>query len=188
MQVDWIALARRTIEAPKDAAEEVRALGLSRDVLWTALALSGVLNTFIVVLLFETSATPDGMPLYAASPLAMFFLITGLLVVYVHVLCWTARALGGEGDLLDLLALIVWFQFVRGAAQIVVMLTSLVLPGLALVLSFAVTLGSFWIFLNFLAVGMRLNSITQALVVFVLSGLGIIFGLAVLFSIIGFAA
>ena len=52
-----VPLAQTSIRDPQSGARAVLAMGLPRDVLWTALALVAIANAFIVLLVVNTSSS-----------------------------------------------------------------------------------------------------------------------------------
>ena len=138
MNAELVPLAQTSLRAPREAAERIAALRLPRDVLWTALALVAVLNTFLVLLAISTSAPTFELPGYFDRPLALYLLITGMTVIYVHTVYWAGLMLGGKGSLNDVLAVVIWFQVLRAVAQVAVVVLSFAVPVLGLLLSLAV--------------------------------------------------
>lgn len=185
MEHQLIALIRLSLNEPRKAAQKVLALSLDRDVLWTALALVGILNTLLVTLVIETSGSNTELPGYFDRPLALFVLITGLMVVFIHAVYWAGLVLGGQGSLMDVLALVVWFQVLRALAQVAIIVFSFLLPAAGFLLSLVVAIWGLWIFLNFLAVALNLNSLYRGIAVLAMAALGLILGLAVLVTLIG---
>ncbi|OAN76705.1 hypothetical protein A8B82_15020 [Sulfitobacter sp. EhC04] len=183
-----VQLVQTTLRAPRDAAGQIMALGLTRDVLWTALALVAVGNAALLFVIFQTSDTEFPLPGYVERPLALFVIIAGMMVIYVHGMYWAGLALGGSGSLNDVLALVIWFQILRAVAQLAIIVLSFVLPALGLLLSLAVAVWGFWIFLNFVAAAMHLASVWQALAVLIAAAVGLIFGLGILLTLIGLGA
>lgn len=183
-----VHLVQTTLRAPRDAAEQIMALALTRDVLWTALALVAVFNAALLFLIFQTSETAFQVPGYVERPLALFVIIAGMMVIYVHGMYWAGLALGGSGSLNDVLALVVWFQMLRASAQVVIIVLSMLLPALGLLLSLAVAIWGLWIFLNFVAAAMHLASIWQAFAVLIAAAVGLILGLGILLTLIGLTA
>jgi hypothetical protein len=161
---------------------------LSRDILWTALALVAVLNTFLVLLLMEISRPTMPLPSYFDAPLTLFVLLTGLMVVYIHAMYWAGLAIGGKGTLMDVLALVVWFQVLRAGAQLAVIVMTLALPSLGMLLSLVVAVWGLWIFLNFIATAMHLPSAGHGLAVLIIAAVGLVLGLGILLSVIGLVA
>jgi hypothetical protein len=183
-----LPLAQTSLRDPRAGAQAVIDQGFGRDVLWTALALVAVANTLLVLLLMRGSAPAMPMPGYADAPLALFVIIAGLLVVYVHAMYWAGLAIGGQGTLNDVLAVLVWFQALRAAAQMLVIIVSLAFPAMGLILSLVVAVWGFWIFLNFVATALNLRTVWHSLLVLVLAGVGLILGLGILLSLIGLGA
>jgi hypothetical protein len=184
----FIQMAHNTLRDPRASAVQIISMALPRDVLWTALALVAALNTFLILLLIDITGSVMVLPSYFDAPLALFVLLTGLMVVYIHAMYWTGLAIGGQGALMDVLALVVWFQVLRAVAQLAVIVLTLAIPGLGTLLSLVVAIWGLWIFLNFIAAAMNLPSVGHGLLVLVLSAVGLVLGLAVLLSIIGLSA
>ena len=185
MGIDLGQLIGTSIRAPREAAAQIVALRLERDVLWTALALVAVINTFLITLMIEFSGPVMPLPGYFTRPLALFVLIAGLTVVYVHAMYWAGLTIGGKGALMDVLAVVVWFQILRALAQVVLIAVSFLLPSLGALGSLVVAIWGFWIFLNFLSVALQLPSVWHALAVLVISFVGLILGLGVLTAVLG---
>ena len=162
--------------------------GLTRDILWTALALVAVINTFVVLLILQASEPTFALPSYFERPLALYVLIAGMMVIYVHGMYWAGLAMGGTGSLDDMLALVIWFQVLRAVAQLAVVVLSVLLPALGLLLSLVVAVWGLWIFLNFVAAALHLASVGRAFVVLVLAAIGLVFGLGILTALIGLLA
>lgn len=189
MEQTFVPLVRSSIATPREAAGEIVAMQLGRDVLWTALALAAVVNTFLILAVLELSGPTMPVPGYFNSPLALFFLVAGVTVVYVHAMYWAGLAIGGKGALMDVLAVVVWFQVLRAIAQVVIILLSLALPPLGALLSFAVAIWGFWIFLNFLAAALNLATPWHAIAVVVVAFVALVLGVGILMALIGgFAA
>ena len=188
MQPDFISLFRTSLRQPDLAAEQVIGWQLGRDVLWMALALAAIIGTGLVVLVTELTGPMMALPIDISSPIAMFVVLAGTMVVYIHLLYWTGAALGGQGTLNDVLSVVIWFQFLRIIAQVTIVVVSLALPALGLMLSFVLTLWGLWIFLSFLKVSLKLGGIGHAMMVLIVSGVGLVLGLGILMSLIGIGA
>ena len=185
-----VPLVQTSIRNPRGAAGLIMAMDLGRDVLWTALALVAVINTFLIVLIVNTSGNGAVMPLpsYFEKPLTLFVLIAGLMVVYIHAMYWAGLAMGGKGNLMDVLALVVWYQVLRAIAQIGIVILSLAVPPLGAVMSLVIAIWGLWIFLNFLAVGLNLRSPWHSLAVVLVAFIGLVLGLAFIIAVIGSTA
>ena len=181
---DLVVLSLRD---PRKAAEQIIGWHLSREALWTALALAAAVNTLIfsVSVVLQPSAA---MPAFFTSPLAMFVLLAGVLVVTTHGLYWTGRSLGGTGDFGDMLSLVVFLQVLRIMAQIVIFVVMFVAPGLSLILSLATGIIGVWILVNFIAAAHRFSSMGRAIGTLLIAMAAIVLGLSFLLSIVGIAA
>lgn len=183
-----VPMVQTSLRNPRGAARLIMAMDLGRDALWTALALVAAVNTFLVLLIVHTSATPLPLPGYFEKPLTLFVLIAGLMVVYIHAMYWAGLVVGGKGGLMDVLAVVVWFQVLRAMAQAAVVLLSLAIPPLGGLLSLVVAVWGLWIFLSFLAEALNLRSLWHAVAALCVASVGLVLGLAVLIAIIGGAA
>jgi hypothetical protein len=180
-------LALETLTKPRMAAQKIMALHLSRDVLWSGLVLVAAINAIIYsfsLLLADASALP---PLLR-NPVIFFVIITGLQVLSVHAFYWTGRAIGGYGDLGELLTLLVWLQALQAVAQAITFVLMLVSPGIAQMVSFLESLLALWITVNFIAEALRLPGLWHAAGVLVLAAVGIAVGLMILAGLIGLSA
>ena len=185
---DLVALALLTIRAPQEAARQILSVYYSRDVLWSALALVGAVNSIIFSVTTQITGPVPTMPAFFNNPLAFFLIYTGMMVMMVHAFYWTGRAMGGVGDLGELLALTVWLQALRAVAQVGLLVLLLLSPALAFLYSIVIGLLGVWILLSFVSVALRLNSLGGAFAVLVVGTLGLALGLVVLGSMIGLTA
>lgn len=188
--LNLIDLARTTLRTPREAAQQIMALELSRDVLWTGLAMVAAINTIVLQLLIWMSPaeTQAQFPSYFSAPLAVYVLFAGIMVVYIHSVYWAGLALGGKGQLYDILALLVWLQVLRTVAQVVVLAATLIAPALAGLLSIVVFAVALWILLNFVTQAMALPSLGHALMALFIAVIGLVMGLGILLAILGLAA
>ncbi len=180
-------LALETVQSPRTAAQKIMSLNLGRDVLWTGLILAGAVNSIIYSFSLFTADT-SMLPALFRNPLMFFMLITGVLALTVHAFYWTGRALGGQGDLGELLALLVWLQGLRAVAQAVMFVLLLVSPAIGQLFSLLVGILGLWITVNFVTEALRLPGLLHGVGVLVLAAVGMVFGLAILAGLIGISA
>ena len=176
-----------SLRNPRQAAEQIIGWRLDRETLWTALALAAAVNTMIFSFSIMLQPTP-GMPAFFTSPLAMFVLLAGVLVITTHGLYWTGRAIGGQGDLGDMLALVVFLQVLRILAQLVIFDLMFVAPGISVIFSLATGIVGLWILVNFIAAAFRFPTLGRAFGTLLIAMLMIVLGLSFLLSIVGIAA
>lgn len=178
------AMALETIQSPRSAARKIMSLHLSRDVLWTGLGLVAAINAIIYSFSLFFGDT-SGLPALFSNPILFFVIITAVLVISIHTFHWLGLAMGGQGDLGEMLALMVWLQALRAVAQAVMFVLILLSPILAQLFSFAVGVLGLWITINFITEAQRKPSLSHGVGVLVLSAVGIIFGLMILVGLIG---
>lgn len=187
---DFSPLVRSSLTDPRQAAREIMALDLGRDVAWTTLALVAAVNTFILQAMI--SAAPAEVqaqfPSYFGAPLAVFVLMAGVMVIYIHTVYWAGLMLSGKGRLEDVLNLMVWLQVLRTVAQIVILAVSAVLSALAGLMSLVAFAWGLWILFNFLSEAMHLPSLAHAAIVLVMAVAGLVLGLGILLAMIGLVA
>ena len=186
--VNWPQLALLTVRAPKEAAAIIMSWQIPRAELWIAAAVVAIASTFMSTLSNMLIPMPDPLAVMVANPFTLFMIIAGSFVLTVHALFWTGRAMGGSDDMSDLLALLVWMQTLRAAARVLVLLSVVLVPPLAGFLVLIVGVATIWVFLNFISVGLQLNSIMRAVLVLLVGALAISVGLSLLLSMIGVSA
>ncbi len=184
----FLPLVQLTLRNPREAAAHIINWHLGRDVLWTALALVAVLNTFVLVLLIQMAQPDMPLPSYFRTPLVLYVLLAGILVIYVHTIYWAGLAIGGQGALADVLALVVWLQVLRALSQVGVLVLTLLVPQIAVLLSLVIAGWGLWILLNFISTALNLPSIGHAIVVLIIGVLGLVVGLGTLLTLIGLAS
>lgn len=140
------ALFRTTITNPRRAGAELIDLRLPVQGLWLALMLVAVLLSLMVSAVLHTMPLPPDevgqllrmSPAYQA-PLLFALINWGQAVISVFVLYWIGRAFGGQGELADMLAVMIWLQCVTLVLAVSLFVIGLVLPmigALALLLAF----------------------------------------------------
>lgn len=188
-------LTMLSLRDPAVAARFVIAAGFRRDVLWSLLLLVSIANAVLVWLSNAlTGPTPEQLaqmpikiPDIIFSPLFAFVFLAGALVITVHVLHWLGAAIGGEGGLDDMLAVLVWLQGLRVIAQIILLILMLALPSLAGLFGLAVAILSIWILVHFVNEATRLGSLFRTVGVLLSAMVGIILGLSFILTITGLA-
>jgi len=188
MDIALMPLIQTTLRQPREAAEYIMSLGLKRDVLWTGLLLGAALYALVMQLMLYLSEPTIGIPSFASRPLVLFVIVAGGLVVFVHALHWVARALGGTGDLWDMLSVMVWLQILRAVAQLALLIITLALPLLGMLLTIVVGIWGLWIMFNFIAAAGRLPTAGHGIAVVVIAAVGLVLGLSIFLSLIGLSA
>ena len=175
-----------TIKNPRAAARRVLDMNLPPQALWLALSLVSVLTSLIFSGLLQVAELPDtemgemarNSPGYA-SPLIFALMQWARAVLSIFVLFWVGQTLGGQGRLVDVLAVITWLQVVGFCLILALSVAGLILP-------FVTTLGFFaffawwiWAVVGFLDEAHGFQSSIKAFGVLLMSVLGVLIGLSI---------
>lgn len=177
---DVTALLRLTLTDPGGAARAVLSMGVPREHHWTlfflAITLSGAVWQLTVLVLRpeapEGAALPSGLTAAAVTG--------GSILLLSAAIRWIGRLAGGTGDIEDVLLLVIWFQFVLIALQVVEIGLMLVAPVLGTVIFVAVAVVTLWVLTHFIAVVHGFRSLGRVFLGMVLAT----FALAFLLSLI----
>lgn len=182
---DLPELAKDTLRDPRAVAERLISLELGLPTLWTALALGAVLNALMFSVNMMMFPTDFPVPGLFSNPVLYAVAMAGGMVITMHLLTWVGGMMGGQGRLADVTVVMVWLQYLRLAAQAVLLVLTLLVPVLAMMATLVVAFYSLWLLLNFLDVAHRLGSLGKSALVLVFSVVGITIGLSVLIALIG---
>lgn len=177
---DVTALLRLTLVDPARGARAVLSLGVPREHHWTlfllAIALSGAV--YQATVLIVQPEVPEG----AAMPSGfMAAAVTGGSIILLSLaIRWIGRLAGGSGGLEDVLLLVIWFQLVLVALQVVELAVMLLVPTLGAVVFYAFLAYVVWVLTNFIAVVHGFTSLGRVFLGMVLA----LFAFAFLLSLI----
>ena len=177
-----------TVRDPKAAAEIVLTWRLSREALWTAVVLIAVIVTILTTLSNALIPLPESLQAIGGNPLVYLVMALGAFVATVVSIYWTGRLLGGTGTMHDLMTLLLWLQVLRAAAQAVILVMLFVAPLMGSLVALAVGIATIWIFINFISVGMQLNSLLRAVFVLILGAIVFMLIASFLLSVFGVSA
>lgn len=178
-------MIRTSVTAPRVAARRVIDFGLSIQVLLMLFALTVVANSLLFFLSMALSPPEENLPVMFANPLVYASVMgTGALAL-VLVLTRIGAMMGGTGTITDVLAVTVWLQCLRVAAQAVIVLLMIVSGALATILTLAVSILGLWLFISFLQEAHRFSGPLRAVVTSGLAVLALSFGLALLLTLTG---
>lgn len=182
LQMVW-----RTVLNPREGAEEVLALGVPRQALWTLLFLVVVLSIMLGqisnLLMTQMSDTPlTGL---LANPVATGLIQLALLVVAVYAIYAVGRAFGGTGSFNEALLLVSWLQFIMVCIQVVQTAFMVILPPFAALVGVAGLFLFLWLLTNFVAVIHGFHSLGQVFVMILVSTFVLAFFLSLILTITG---
>ncbi|HCW83422.1 MAG: YIP1 family protein [Planktotalea sp.] len=181
----FINLMIGTLSQPRDAAAEILSIRPNRSVMWSALVLAVLLNTMVYQISLFASPPQVALPVIFSSPIIFAILIGSGLVLSIYSITYAGRFIGGRAVLDDVMALLIWLQFLRFAVQLAAFLLMPIIPGIAGLLILCATLYGMWLLLQFVDVAHGFENLLTSFFALILSGLGIVLGLAILLSLLG---
>lgn len=192
-----------TVVNPREVAQSLIAERFNQATVWTSV-LFVVIVTGIVQFGLVSFAPPAPEPAdptaqqlgvmisYLLSTPFLATIVTGcVMIVAAFSVYLGGQMLGGTGQLLDVFALMTWINFVQaivGLLQVVVLMVSPSLAGLASLLGFAAAAALFRSTLHFIDVVHSYDSLWAAFGTLVISFLGLCVGGAFIMALIGGAA
>lgn len=145
-------MALQTIPEPRKVARDLFALGLSREVLWTALLLMVVLSTGLIILgTLLPPYMPDQTGPVLISPIMLGFINGVFTFGLAFALYSIGRLMGGQGSLEGAIMTVVWTQFILLGIQALTLVLFMIAPAMAALLTFASVFVSFWVLSHFTA-------------------------------------
>ncbi len=183
---DLRALIITSVTDPATAARQILSLSLGRDVLWLSLLLAVVLNTLVLMVsnLLAPSAQ-DLVPAILLSPVVYAAMLCVVLLATVFSIQKAGQSMGGTGRFYDVMALIVWLQYLRVLVNIAVLVLLQVLPALSVLLGMAASIVGLYILLHFINQAHALGSLMRAAGVLAIAVICIAIALFVLLALVG---
>ncbi|MAC80676.1 MAG: hypothetical protein CML66_21725 [Rhodobacteraceae bacterium] len=173
------------MKTPAEAARQVMALNIPRQVLWLALVVVSLLNTILLFLPTAVLNLPVILPGILAHPIAYFVMISAGLMAMIYVMQWVGLKMGGNGTLEDVASVIIWLQALRVAVQAVALILQFVFPLFTILLSVVVGLYSLYIILHFIDQALRLKSLGRSAGVLIASVLALAIAMTLLLALVG---
>ena len=184
---DAVGAVWRSLSQPHDMAAQIKAMQISRNALWTGLALAAVLNVLLLSAIQLVSPMPPMLAGQAVvlSPFAYTSIIGIFLVIFSVATYQTGRFFGGNGSFDQTLAVIVWFQAVSLALEVVQFVLVFVAPFAGALFSMISIGALIWVYLNFINVLHSFQSFAKTAVAVVLSLIVTGFGAGIILALLG---
>lgn len=191
MTVDLTQLQRlvgMSLSRPRQVAEALNDMRITRDILWTMLLLVVILR--VITLSIKLQLQPDlaaALPM-TLLPFGMTVATAAVMVVLVFAIYFGGQMLGGTGRFPGALLMMIWLQGMAFAFQAVEIATSLIFPVLSLIVAVA---GMGWALAAIIIAidvlhGFR--NLFKAAAVLIIATLGPIVGLSFILTLIGVTA
>ncbi|MEM8801138.1 MAG: YIP1 family protein [Pseudomonadota bacterium] len=171
----------RAFREPREAAADVIALGVPRDVLVPGLMVIVILSVMLNALGEAVAPTP--LASITHFQMSVFLLI--LFVSFAAAVFKVGQAMGGLGEWQDSLLLAIFFQAVFLPAQALQVLLIIIVPPIASLFGLAIFLFGLWVNVNFIAALHGFPSLGKALGVLVLASVVVAFVMAFAAPLIG---
>ena len=192
----WSQLALDTLRDPKGTAHRIMGWNLDRATLYMALFAVAAVNTLLAstpVVLSPggvDAAARAALPVLALleRPIMFFVIVAGTLVIMIQAFFWAGRAMGGTGEMTEMMALIIWLQALRAVAQAVILAVGIAAPVLATLVALGLQIVAFWLFLHFISAAMRFDSLLRAFGLLIAVATGLFIGLMMILSLLGISA
>ena len=180
-----------TLKNPRTAARAVLKMSLPPQALWLSLSLVSVLTSLMFAGILQVAELPNSemgdmarnSPGYS-SPLVFALMQWGRAVLSVFVLFWVGQALGGQGRLADVLAVITWLQVVGLCVIVALTVVGLILPFVTTLGMLAFFVWWVWAVVCFLDEAHGFQSPIKAFGVLMMSVLGVLIGLSIIMGVI----
>lgn len=182
-----LRMVGRTIRSPREGAEEVLALGVPKEALWTIFALVIVLSVILtqITAMIVGVANDPAAPVFFTSPVASGLIQIVLLTMMVAAVQAVGRAFGGTGQFPEALLLVTWLQFIMVCLQVAQTLALIILPPLAQIIGMISLVLFLWLLTNFVAVLHGFRSLAQVFVMILVSAFGFAFVATLILAILG---
>ncbi len=166
MSFTFKSLFVETITSPREAAQKIIDIGVSRQTSILSIVFTICITVILFFLDLSSSENSIVLPLLMHHPLMLAsVMILGTLWSAI-VIGFIGKILGGYDDLDGILVLLAWGQAVQVSFQVIATLIALLSIQLAALFQLGVFLGVFfiyiWIFISFIDVALKLENLFKA--------------------------
>jgi hypothetical protein len=186
------SIFRTTLRDPRQGGKDVIALNWPVQGLWIALMLMAVLLSLLVSGLLHISPMPPDelgqlvrmSPAYHA-PLLFAVINWGQSVITVFVLHWISQMVGGQGQLRDMLSVMIWLQIMTLAMALAFFTIAMLLPSVGGFFMLLAFFWGLWAMIALVDAASGFNSMFKALGVCIAALLVFSFGMTIFSALIG---
>jgi hypothetical protein len=156
------SLFLETITAPRDAAQQLVALGVSRKTSIMCVIFTICLTVILFFLDLKSSGNPIIFPLLMHHPLVLASVMIFGTIWSAFVIGFFGKILGGNENVDDILVLLAWGQAVQVGFQIIATVIALLSIQLAALFQLIVFFLYIWIFISFIDVALKFENMFKA--------------------------
>ena len=183
-----LRLVLDTIRNPRAGADTILALRLERGVLWQFLALVIVLSVLAAQITILMLGGDNGDVLNSpllGNPLLATGIQAALLLALIYAIYGIGRAFGGAGAFDDILALVIWLQFILLIVQMVQTFALVAFPALGMLIGLASVILFGWLLVSFVAHVHGFQSLGLVFAGIMVSAFALIFLFSLLLAMLG---
>ena len=156
------SLFLETITAPRDAAQQLVALGVSRKTSIMCVIFTICLTVILFFLDLKSSGNPIIFPLLMHHPLVLASVMIFGTIWSAFVIGFFGKILGGNENVDDILVLLAWGQAVQVGFQVIATVIALLSIQLAALFQLIVFFLYIWIFISFIDVALKFENMFKA--------------------------
>ena len=179
------SLVIATVKDPAAVAKRITALRLPHAIGWMGLGLVTAVTVIAIALERMIPGRPPMMSGLGGSPFIDTLFLGGMTTIFIFVLYYAGRAIGGTGTFGGTLLIMTWFQTIVLYLVVAQLIAVVIVPGLAVFVSMTGFAIQIWCLMHFLNELHGFDSLFKAFGLFALSILGFVFGLAFFLLMVG---
>ena len=161
MSFTFKSLFMETITSPRDAAQKIIDIGVSRQTSILSIVFTVCITVILFFLDLSSSENSIVLPLLMHPLMLASVMIVGTLWS-AFVIGFFGKILGGYDDLDGILVLLAWGQAVQVGFQVIATLVALLSIQLAALFQLGVFFIYIWIFISFIDVALKLENLFKA--------------------------
>ena len=151
-----------TITAPRDAAHQIIALGITRQTSIICVIFTICITVILFFLDFNSSQSSIILPLLMHHPLVLASVMIFGTLWSAFVIGFFGRILGGNENIDSILVLLAWGQAIQVFFQVIATLIAFLSLQLAALFQLGIFFIYIWIFISFIDVALKLENLFKA--------------------------
>ena len=185
---DLMKFVGQTFRDPAGVAGQIVQLRLPQLVGWLGLAIVTILSVMAISIERLIPGRPEMLSNVGGNPFIDTVFLGGMTAIFICVLFYGGRVMGGSGSFGSTLLIMTWFQTIVLVLVVVQLIAVVVTPSVAAIISLVGFGLQLWCLIHFLNVLHGFDSLGKAFGLFALSIVGFVFGLAFILLMVGGAA
>ena len=162
MNLSLKSLFIETITAPRDAARQIIALGISRSISIMCVIFTICITVILFFLDLNSSSNSIILPLLMHHPLVLASIMVFGTIWSAFIIGFCGKILGGNDNIDNILVLLAWGQAVQVGFQVMATLIAFLSIQLAALFQLGVFFIYIWIFISFIDVALKFENLFKA--------------------------